>query len=503
MDDKTEAVLQEELAGFDEIIAIIKETAVSQSKDEKNNSPSLLDVASAFVEKDSVCSNTGLGRALRELSSLDPPPNDPSTWLGFRLRDYRPAQGIVEYGENVLDGLVMKCDEFANIHKLSTKRLHPKSWNFRKCDEDELPIFGVGQCHIEGIQFLLERLNGEGFDFDTIKWFNMREEPVVFLDGQACAPRTEGNMNENVEYLMGIEGHELDSMELRLCSDCIEVAAKTADNTIGVFYQTKDGGNEERRLTASRESEKTFSIRKGYEWLSKQNPGVQVEYSRIPIADETAPEEKDFDQLIAELRGCISQPKTAFVFNCQMGRGRTTTGMVSACIMAKALQQQQNKSDVSSVVENKPSALKIHKSMQLLTAITEKKGKKENNRKRGEFVSILSLMDLISCACKTTSGKEAKELADTCIDACAHAQNMVEAIEACEGEAATAEIGAARSPEFWKRRAHNYLERYAYIVLFAAYALENAATNYTAMNFSEWSHQYWQFKRSIKHLTLD
>ena len=29
----------------------------------------------------------------------------------------------------------------------------------------------------------------------------MREEPVVFINGQACAPRTEGNMNENVEYL--------------------------------------------------------------------------------------------------------------------------------------------------------------------------------------------------------------------------------------------------------------------------------------------------------------
>ena len=88
-----------------------------------------------------------------------------------------------------------------------------------------------------------------------------------------------------------------------------------------------------------------------------------------------------------------------------------------------------------------------------------------------------------------------------CCDACAHAQNMVEAIVACESSASKAEPGAARSPEFWRTRARNYLERYAYVVLFAAYALENAKTKYAA-NFSEWSHKHWQFKRVIKHLTL-
>ena len=48
---------------------------------------------------------------------------------------------------------------------------------------------------------------------------------MVFLDGQACAPRSAGNLNENVEHLYSIEGHELDAMEARLCSDCKEVAA--------------------------------------------------------------------------------------------------------------------------------------------------------------------------------------------------------------------------------------------------------------------------------------
>lgn len=464
---RTPEELRNELKSCDAITSAVETAA------QKNGTSPLLDVAVALLENDEVCRQTGLAKALRQLASTSPPPSDPTTWLCARLREFRPALVAKNQGESVLEGLVMKCDEFANIHLLPTKQLHPQTWNFRKCDDADLPVFGVGQCHLDGISFLLKHLKDD-LGFKAVKWFNMREEPVVFLDGQACAPRTAGNMNENVEYLVSIEGYELDSMELRLCSDCVDFAEKTDSKTIGVFYQTSNGDNEERQLATP--IDRSYSIRNGYKWLAAQEGGASVEYYRVPIADETAPEEKDFDQLIAELRGNLAQPGVAFVFNCQMGRGRTTTGMVSACIMAKA---SRNFCDEAPLHE----------------ASTPR------NRKRGEFLSILTLLDLIDRAC-SCSGQQAKLLADQSIDACAHAQNMVEAIVACENSAASAEPGAARSPEFWQSRAHNYLERYAYIILFAAYALENAASDYSS-NFTEWSHQHWQFKRVIKHLTLE
>jgi len=185
----------------------------------------LLEVAVALLEKDGVCSKTGLAKALQQLASTSPPPADPTTWLCARLREFRPPLVVQNSGQSVLEGLIMKCDEFADIHLLPTERLHPQTWNFRKCDDTDLPIFGVGQCHLDGISFLLKHLKDD-LGYKAVKWFNMREEPVVFLDGQACAPRTAGNMNENVEYLVSIEGYELDSMESRLCSDCIEFAQK-------------------------------------------------------------------------------------------------------------------------------------------------------------------------------------------------------------------------------------------------------------------------------------
>ena len=68
----------------------------------------------------------------------------------------------------------------------------------------------------------------------------------------------------------------------------------------------------------------------------------------MPIVDEKAPRECDFDAMVEELKGLDAN--TACVFNCQvrirtclqniewevlfqMGKGRTTTGMIVACLI--------------------------------------------------------------------------------------------------------------------------------------------------------------------------
>jgi hypothetical protein len=52
---------------------------------------------------------------------------------------------------------------------------------------------------------------------------------------------------------------------------------------------------------------------------------------RVPITDEKAPKDSDFELLIQRLWNV--PPDAALVFNCQMGRGRTTTGMVIATLV--------------------------------------------------------------------------------------------------------------------------------------------------------------------------
>lgn len=273
----------------------------------------------------------GLAHALRTMATKMP--EDPTEWLCARLKASRPVV-VREYTESVLKAHVMKCDEFENIHLLKTERLHPQAWNFRRTDA-ALPVFGSGQCHLDGILYLAGHLKRE-LGFQKVLWFNMREEPVVFINGQACAPRTEGNLNENVEYLAQIEGYELDAMERRMRDECVEAAA-AGGGTIGVFYQKAGGTNVEEQLPVPKES--SLPVREAYELVNATEGAPAVTYVRVPITDETAPDEGDFDQLVAELRetALALTDETALVFNCQMGRGRTTTGMVCGSILLLAV----------------------------------------------------------------------------------------------------------------------------------------------------------------------
>lgn len=59
--------------------------------------------------------------------------------------------------------------------------------------------------------------------------------------------------------------------------------------------------------------------------------GYEVDYIRIPVTDEKAPKDQDFEQLIGRLWDVPLD--AALIFNCQMGRGRTTTGMIIASLL--------------------------------------------------------------------------------------------------------------------------------------------------------------------------
>ncbi len=76
-------------------------------------------------------------------------------------------------------------------------------------------------------------------------------------------------------------------------------------------------------------------------------------------------------------------------------------------------------------------------------------------------------------------GVESKLLADECIRDCAEVQNLILAITQCLNDAKMADPTSNRPPAFWMRRARNYLERYAVIIIFAAYCLAEAESAFS------------------------
>ena len=143
----------------------------------------------------------GLAETLRQLAEKPEIPEQLSAFVQNRLHHWRRRAAVRAQKTPVLPGLQMKCDEFDGIHALSSARVHPQVWNWRKMKTaDGLPIYGAGQCHLDGLVFLARQLKEAGYR--RVFWFNMREEPLVFLNGTACAPRVEGKLNENVRAIL-------------------------------------------------------------------------------------------------------------------------------------------------------------------------------------------------------------------------------------------------------------------------------------------------------------
>ena len=62
----------------------------------------------------------------------------------------------------------------------------------------------------------------------------------------------------------------------------------------------------------------------------------EVDNRQQKQTDEQAPLPDALSQLLERVRSGLSVAGD-FVFNCQMGRGRTTTGMVAACLISTTM----------------------------------------------------------------------------------------------------------------------------------------------------------------------
>ena len=58
--------------------------------------------------------------------------------------------------------------------------------------------------------------------------------------------------------------------------------------------------------------------------------GVELVLVRVPVQEDQMPV-YSVDQIIKALQG--ESASTPCVFNCQMGKGRTTLGLVAACLL--------------------------------------------------------------------------------------------------------------------------------------------------------------------------
>ncbi|KZT41862.1 hypothetical protein SISSUDRAFT_1069720 [Sistotremastrum suecicum HHB10207 ss-3] len=316
---------------------------------------------------------------------------------------------------------ILKSDYFSGLRKMSLPEQIDGAPNFRVVsmknhtfDDIEIPslpdgithslVCGSGMPTVDGLRRTLQRLGAHQKGGKIIAWTSLREEPVLYVAGRPHVLRLVDEPLENVRAT-GITTQIVEGMENSLKADVIR-EVRAGKGTLLLHDEEAKGGRF--TITPQWETVKEEDImtpRDVYELMIKE--GYKVDYMRIAITDEQAPLPEALALLLD--RVVAGQEKQCdFVFNCQMGRGRTTTGMIVAALIEWTR----------------------YGSAQLLEELIEEDLRydsfdgisEEDAYLRGEFKAILKLIGVLSY------GKLAKRLADHAIDLMSDIQNLRKAV---------------------------------------------------------------------------
>ncbi|KAJ8748544.1 hypothetical protein K2173_003445 [Erythroxylum novogranatense] len=386
-----------------------------------------------------------------------------------------PEQVMKLRGGSVLGKkTILKSDHFPGCQN---KRLTPQidgAPNYRQADT--LPVHGVAIPTMEGIRNVLKYIGAQKDRKEVqVLWFNLREEPVVYINGRPFVLRDVERPFSNLEYT-GINRYRVEQMEARLKKDILMEAARYG-NKILVTDELPDGQMVDQWEPVSFDSVKTPL--EANEELQRED--YLFDYERVPITDEKAPEEGDFDTLVDRIYK--ADFKTQIIFNCQMGRGRTTTGMVIATLVylnrIGALGKFSNSYSFMHCIPRSNSVGRVFDSG---SNVADTLPNSEEALLRGEYAVIRSLTRVLE------GGVEGKRQVDKVIDKCASMQNLREAI-------ANYRNSILHQPDEMKREASlsffvEYLERYYFLICFAVYihserdALRSSSFGHSS--FADW-----------------
>ncbi|XP_031379971.1 paladin isoform X1 [Punica granatum] len=427
---------------------------------------------------------------------------DPMGALGYSTRkpsltkivesaDGRPYEmGVVaarRTGEVLGSQTVLKSDHCPGCQNPSLPERVEGAPNFREVPG--FPVYGVANPTINGIRSVIRRI-GSGKHGRPVFWHNMREEPVIYINGKPFVLREVERPYKNMLEYSGIDRERVEKMEARLKEDILREAERYG-GAIMVIHETEDG-----QIFDAWEHVNSESVQTPLEvFKSLESEGFPIKYARVPITDGKAPKSSDFDTLAVNISSASKD--TAFVFNCQMGRGRTTTGTVIACLLKLRIEygrpirvlvddmvQEEEVDEGSSSGEENGS-----NNTPASTKLVKENSNKEQTRAFG-MNDILLLWKITNIF---DNGVQCREALDAIIDRCSALQNIRQAVLQYR-KVFNQQHVEPRVRRVALNRGAEYLERYFRLIAFAAYLGSEAFDGFcgqgeSRMTFKSWLHQ--------------
>merc|ERR1712025_901179 len=320
-----------------------------------------------------------------------------------------------------------------------------------------------------------------------ILWFNMRKEPVVYINGNPFAPRNPEDLHRNLDVNFSVE--ELENLEAHYA----KILQAKADEKEGVLRTMKDVAFAENPMDreAVGEDTKVDNIKGQYEIFNslRENGFENLVTHRIHVTEERSAGESCFDMMVEGLKN--EPASTPCVFSDQMGRGGTTTGMIAACLIKEIQITTELRKMESIDLVSKATVDDLI--FQKFESPLPKNQDDDDPFIKGEFDVIKELLE------KCPAAVEGKKKIDRVIDICGPTpkgtgiQNLRECIIETKWKY---DVASEDKQVGWKALILDFMERYFYLICFATYALEHGPAGYEK-SFSSWMDDHQELRDMI------
>merc|ERR1712001_668088 len=395
------------------------------------------------------------------------------------------AEGKVEEVEEPDDTPVdlsefwVKPDQFKGIHLLDEKYEKIEGApNFRQITG--FPVYGTGKPTEEGMVAILNKAK-EGKDGAKIIWFSMREEPLAYVNGSPYAPRNPETPHSNL--MEKLDSEQIKKVNLHLAKVLRRRQKESGNSSIKIHQDKEYAENPMERVDV----EETLTVQEdGIKDLEsvytycREKCNVDLQVVRIPMVEDRMPPDYSFDAIVETLK--IEPVSTPCVFSCQMGKGRTTVGPVTACLIKEIqITKELRKMEELKLISTETLRDLIYEKFERMPDYP-KTAEEEDPLAKGDFDVIKQLVG------STAGAAEAKRKMDIIIDKCSPPpkgtgiQNLRECIIETKWKY---DVAPEDKQVVWKRMILNFMERYFYLICFATYSLEVGKDGFQT-SFKQW-----------------
>ncbi|KAI9439769.1 inositol hexakisphosphate-domain-containing protein [Lactarius indigo] len=358
----------------------------------------------------------------------------------------------------------------------------PNSISFTPSSGGNKNVCGSGMPTVQGLRRALSRVNAGPDGNNRVVWTSLREEPVIYVAGRPHVLRLVDRPLENVEAT-GITTSDVEAMEENFKRDVIQ-EVRSGNGRILLHDEVEERPNVFSIVPLWENVSEEDIMTPGDVFKLMEKEGYKIDYGRVAITDEQAPLPGALSQLLERVTSTYDSTGD-FIFNCQMGRGRTTTGMVTACLIASSMKLEQDES----VPDVGPEG-----TVEAYDAVDGPS--EEEAYLQGEYKTILQLVGVLS------HGKTAKRLTDGAVDLMQDVQNLRKAVYDNKLKLGACEKGSTKYNKLFTL-AVNYLYRYGVLIVFANYLIERRFGEASQDTFPEWLSEHREITKLLGRRSLD